>query len=262
MSLALPPQWSLEGKKALVTGATRGIGKAIAEELLLLGAAEVLIVARKETEVQQTVQELRQKGFTAIGLAADVSNAAHRCNITRLIQEEWQYLDVLVNNVGANLRKKTVDYTEEEYAFLLNTNLTSVFEISRLCYPLLKAAPQKPASVVNISSVAGITHLKTGSVYAMCKAALLQLTRNLAAEWAADGIRVNAAVPWYTNTPLAAQVLQNPQYLAGVLQRTPLNRIAEPQEVAAAVAFLCLPAAAYITGQALCVDGGFSIFGF
>ncbi|OWY21679.1 KR domain-containing protein [Sphingobacteriales bacterium UPWRP_1] len=262
MSILLPPRWSLEGKKALVTGGTRGIGKAIAEELLLLGAEAVLIIARKKEEVAETVKEWQREGFTAFGLASDVGNSEHRRLIATWIEDNWQYVDVLVNNVGTNLRKKTIDYTEEEYAFLLQTNLTSVFEMSRLCYPLLKAAPKKPATVVNIASVAGITHLRTGSVYAMCKAAMLQLTRNLAVEWATDGIRVNAVVPWYTNTPLAQQVLDNPQFLAEVLQRTPLGRIAEPHEVAAAVAFLCLPASGYITGQALCADGGFSIFGF
>ena len=117
------------------------------------------------------------------------------------------------------------------------------------------------ASVVNMASVAGLTHLCTGTPYAMSKAALIQMTRNLAVEWAGRGIRVNAVAPWYIDTPLARQVLDDPEYRRAVLDRTPMGRIGEPAEVAAAVAFLCMPAASYITGQCLNVDGGFSVNG-
>jgi Tropinone reductase 1 len=107
-----------------------------------------------------------------------------------------------------------------------------------------------------------MTHMRTGAPYAMSKAAIIQLTRNLACEWAADGIRVNCIAPWYIDTPLAKTVLQDPDYLDEVLQRTPLGRIGQPEEVAAAVAFLAMGAASYITGQCVAVDGGFMQFGF
>jgi Tropinone reductase 1 len=117
-------------------------------------------------------------------------------------------------------------------------------------------------AVVNIVSVAGLTHLRSGAPYAMSKAAIHQLTRNLAVEWAGAGIRVNAVAPWYTRTPLVDQLLEDKEYLAAVLDRTPLGRIAEPEEIASVVAFLCMPVASYLTGQCIAVDGGFMVNGF
>jgi len=252
-------KWSLKGKTALVTGGTKGIGLAIVTEFLALGA-KVFIVARSFESLDKTIVEAKVDSEKLDGALADVSKAEDRIRVVDLISERWGRLDILVNNVGTNIRKKTEDYLEEEVDHILNTNLRSAFELSRLCYPLLKTSGQ--GSVVNISSVAGLTHLKTGAVYGMTKAAMNQMTKNLACEWAEVNIRVNAVAPWYTETPLAKQVLKDQDYLDSVLDRTPLNRIGKPEEVAATVAFLCMPAASYITGQCLAVDGGFSVYGF
>jgi Tropinone reductase 1 len=129
-----------------------------------------------------------------------------------------------------------------------------------LLLPVLRE--QAPACVVNNASVAGLTHLRTGAPYGMSKAAMIQLTRNLAVEWAPWDIRVNAVAPWYIDTPLARQVLADPDYERQVLERTPMGRVGRPEEVARAIAFLCMPASAYVTGQTLAVDGGFSVYGF
>ena len=168
-------------------------------------------------------------------------------------------LDILVNNVGTNIRKPSLAFTEDEYRTVLDTNLTSAWELTRLLQPALKASAR--ASIVNIGSVAGLRAVGSGAVYAMSKAALAHLTRYLACEWARDGIRVNMVAPWYTQTPLAGPVLGQPDVLAAIVDKTPMGRVAQPEEIAAVVAFLCLPAASYVTGQEIAVDGGFSVFG-
>lgn len=232
-------RWTLEGKTALVTGATKGIGLAIAEELQSFGAT-VLRVART----------------AAPGvIACDVSNPDDRARLFDGIER----LDILVNNAGTNIRKKALDYTDEEYRRIRETNMDSVWDLCRRAHPLLKASPG--SSIVNVASVAAFRHLGTGVPYAMTKAAITHMTVALAAEWAKDGIRVNAVAPWYIRTPLAEPVLNDPVRLEKILSVTPAGRIGEPEEVASVVAFLCMPAAAYVTGQCLAIDGGFSASG-
>jgi len=207
----------------------------------------VIITARHVAAVEERVQTMKKSGYSALGVIADVTKPEDRQKLFAFVKTQTQKLDILVNNVGTNIRKKMTDYSEEEYHFILNTNMHSNFALSQLFYPLLKES--KAGAVVSVLSVAGLTHLRSGAPYGMTKAALTQLTRNLAVEWAADSIRVNAVAPWYTNTPLVEKLLQDKVYLDQVLARTPMKRLAEPEEVAAAIAFLCLPAASYITGQ-------------
>ncbi|KAJ1422253.1 Short-chain dehydrogenase/reductase SDR [Sesbania bispinosa] len=336
------PRWSLNGMTALVTGGTRGIGHAIVNDLASFGAA-VHTCSRTESELNKCLQEWQSQGFLVTGSVCDVSSRPQR---EKLIQEVASTfngkLNIYVNNVGTNFRKPTVEYTAEEYSHLMTVNLDSAFHLCQLAHPLLKASGR--GSIVFISSVAGVVSLGTGSVYAASKAAINQLTKNLACEWAKDNIRSNCVVPATTNTPLVEHLilksqcmkinwlfdllsivvnwsgqsvpsesgsqvcsppssssslsvqpvhdrpaiqslvhpsnihpmqthaksgivkprhlLRNKKYVDEMLSRTPLGRIAEAQEISSLVAFLCLPAASYITGQVVCVDGGLTVNGF
>jgi Tropinone reductase 1 len=254
-------RWRLDGQVALVTGASAGIGHAVACELLGFGA-DVLLVARDADHLESARAELEDEFPDRVvrAFACDLADDDARRELFDWIEDLDCGLNILVNNVGTNQRKPTMDYSEDEWRGLFELNVFATFELCRYAYPLL--TKHAASSIVNIGSVSGATHVRTGSPYGMSKAAIHQLTKNLACEWAEDGVRVNCVAPWYIRTRRTSSALSDPEYYDDVIVRTPLGRVGEPEEVAAAVAFLCLPAASYITGECVAVDGGFLRYGF
>ncbi|XP_011624142.1 tropinone reductase homolog At5g06060-like [Amborella trichopoda] len=253
-------RWSLHGMSALVTGGTKGIGYAIVEELAGLGAS-IYTCARTEVDLNKCLDEWKGRGFNVHGSVCDLSSRANRENLIEAVSAHFNgKLNILVNNVGTGFRKPSVEYTAKDFSFLVSTDLESAYHMCQLSHPLLKAS--EAGSIVFISSVAAVVALDVGSIYPATKAAINQITKNLACEWAKDNIRTNSVTPWAIKTPLVEDLLANKEILESVIARTPMRRTGEREEVASLVAFLCMPAASYITGQVICVDGAFTVNGW
>lgn len=251
--------WNLTNKRALITGATKGIGRATALEFSALGA-DILFTARHPDEIHAFETELRADGFLATGIQADVASGDDLETVVRWIEQHWGGLDILVNNAGTNLRKPSTDYSPSEYRMVIDVDLLAPFEWSRRLLPLLRKGDQ--SSIINVASVAGLLDVQTGSPYGMAKAGLIQQTRNLAVEWAEYGIRVNTVSPWFTETPLTGPLLSQPDRLQRIIDRTPMKRIAQAAEMASVIAFLAMSKASYVTGQNMIVDGGMTANAF
>ncbi|MBV9733835.1 MAG: SDR family oxidoreductase [Verrucomicrobia bacterium] len=248
--------WSLTGKFAVVTGGSKGIGLATVSELLQRGAS-VLSVARDGETLAASVQDWQKDGLPVTTVAADVSTQQGRSQLLAAA-EQAKRIDVLVANVGTNIRKGIEGYTPEEILHIFNTNLISSIELVREALPLLKAGTD--SSVVLVGSIAGLNTVRTGIPYGATKAALNQVARGLAVEWAKHKIRVNLVAPGFIATPLTENLLANEEFMAYVRTRIPMERPGQPGEIATMIAFLAMPASSYVTGQIFVADGGASSF--
>ena len=249
--------FDLRDKVALVTGATGGLGQAICKALRDHGA-QVLVSDRDASACARLAQALAGDGGDALALPADLADIAGLgdCAARALA---WQgRVDILVCNAGVQgPAGPLAAISERDWQQVMDINLRSAVELTRHLLPAM--AERGGASVVLMASIAGLRGNKAIGLYGLSKAALAQLARNLAVEWGPQGIRVNAISPGLIRTPLAAQLLDNADFMPRRLALTPLRRVGEPDEVAGAVVLLASPAGAFITGQNLVIDGGTTI---
>ncbi|MGV3465867.1 MAG: SDR family NAD(P)-dependent oxidoreductase [Heyndrickxia sp.] len=253
------PSFSLEGKTAIVTGAGRGIGRAIAIGMAEAGA-DVAIIARTETDLQSTAAEIEKLGRKSYIVITDVTKREQvKSAIDKIIGEAGK-IDILVNNAGMNIRSKALDVTDEEWQQIMDTNLKSAFMFSQEVGRHMKE--KEAGKIVTITSVGGHVALRTGVVYAATKAALIQMTKVLALEWGKYNINVNAIGPWYFKTPLTEKLLQDEAYVKDILAVTPMKRVGELEELVGPAVFLASEASKYMNGQTIFVDGGMTIQGF
>ncbi|UFU01260.1 glucose 1-dehydrogenase [Radiobacillus kanasensis] len=252
------PDFRIDNQLAVVTGAGKGIGKAIAISYAEAGA-DVVIISRTERDLDDVKEVIESFGRKAYPICEDVSN--YRRIIEALNKQIGDDpIDIWVNNAGMNIRSESLDVTEEEWSQIIDINMKSTFFLAQEAGRRMKEKGR--GKIINISSVGGHVALRTGVVYAMTKSAIIQMTKNLALEWGKFGIHVNAIGPWYFPTSLTKKLLQDEQYVQDIMSRTPLQRIGKLEELAGAAVFLASEASNYMTGQTLMVDGGMTIYGF
>jgi 2-deoxy-D-gluconate 3-dehydrogenase len=249
--------FDLTGKVAIVTGGNGGIGLGMARGLARAGA-RIVVAARNEEKSRAAVGELRSLGSNAIGLRADVTDErAVETLIADTIQQCGR-LDILVNNVGINVRKPAHELSLDEWRRVIDTNLTSAFLCSRAAYPHLKRAGA--GKIINIGSLLSIFGTSFTAAYGASKGGIVQLTKSLAAGWAADNIQVNAVLPGWIDTDLSRQARREVAGLHDLaMARTPAGRWGQIDDLAGVAVFLASAASDFITGAAIPVDGGYSI---
>eukprot|EP00934_Nitzschia_sp_Nitz4_P006724 Nitzschia sp. Nitz4//scaffold358_size24170//15949//16776//NITZ4_008431-RA/size24170-processed-gene-0.4-mRNA-1//1//CDS//3329549002//6714//frame0 len=256
-------KWSLSSRYYVVTGGSSGIGYETVKALLAQDAAGVLFCSRKPCPEILTPLQEEYSEDKVFHVACDVSTEEGRQTLLQAVKDTFSGAKIhgLINNVGTNIRKPILEQTEQEFHQMMTTNVDSAYFLSRLLFELFDK--EQGATIVNVSSAAGVQSSGTGAAYGMSKAAINQLTRILACEWAAYNIRVNAVTPWMTMTPLLQKAVEkDPSQLDKVNEWTPMHRLASPAEIAGPIVFLCLPASSYVTGQVLGVDGGLTAQGF
>jgi 2-deoxy-D-gluconate 3-dehydrogenase len=249
------PSFRLDGRVALITGASRGIGYGLARALAEVGAT-VIAAARDRQALAGLVATIRADGGSAEALTLDVRDAAGVRAAFEGVAERHGTLDVLVNNAGLGFNHAALDVTEADWDEMMDVNLRGLFFCCQAAGRIM--LEQRRGAIVNMSSQASLVGIRDHAVYCAGKGGVNQLTRVLALEWSARGVTVNAVAPTFIRTPGTAERLDDPAYLAGVLDRIPIGRVGGIADVAGAVIYLASDAGALVTGSVLPVDGGWT----
>ena len=249
--------FSLAGRTALVTGGNRGLGEAFARGLAEAGA-RVLIASRDAAQNEIALEKMRADGLQVESLVADITRDA---DVERMVEETVERLgsiDVLVNNAGICYHRDAWDVPDDEWDAVFNLNVRALFRCSRAVGTHMRG--RGGGSIVNIGSISAmiVNRPQNQAAYNASKAAVHQLTKSLAAEWAPDGIRVNAVAPGYVKTEMAP--VDEPQFRRQWIEDSPQQRYALPAEIAGSVVFLASDAAAFVTGSVLVIDGGYTVY--
>jgi NAD(P)-dependent dehydrogenase (short-subunit alcohol dehydrogenase family) len=248
--------FSLEGKVALVTGGSRGIGEAIALGLAKAGA-DVAIASRKLPELEKVTEKIIGLRRKSLAVAAHVGKLEEINNLVGKVKAEFGRIDILVNNAGTNpTMDQAIDIEERAWDSIMNLNLKGLFFLSQVVAKLMKE--QGGGKIVNVASVAGITP-DILPIYSISKAGVIMATKVMAQQWAKYNIRVNAIAPGLTKTRFSEALWSNPEILQGAISTTPMRRVAEPEEMVGAVIYLASDASSYVTGQVIAIDGGATI---
>lgn len=248
-----PDLFSLSGRVALVTGASRGIGRAIAVGLAGFGA-DVVVTSRKLPDLEEVARQIKGLGRKSLAVATHVGRTEEINNLVPRVRDEFGRIDILVNNAGTNpTMSSAMDIEERAWDSIMNLNLKGLFFLSQAVARVMRE--QGGGKIINVASVAGITP-DILPVYSISKAGVIMATKVMAQQWAQYNIRVNALAPGLTKTRFSEALWGNPAIAQAVMERTPLRRVAEPDEMVGAVIFLASDASSYVTGHTVVVDGG------
>lgn len=249
--------FDLRERVAIVTGSTRGIGRAIAERFAQRGA-RVVISSRDQAACDATAKAIVERGGQALAIAAHVGHKEQLRALVDRTMEEWGRIDVLVCNAAVNPYFGPMSaISDEAFDKIMNSNVRSTMWLANMALPWI--AKSGGGSAILLSSVAGISGSAVLGAYAVSKTALIGLARSLAVEWGKFGIRVNCLAPGIVKTEFAKALWENPRIAESAIARTALRRLAEPDDIAGAAIFLASPAGAYVTGQTIVIDGGMTV---
>lgn len=247
--------FSLNGKTVIVTGATKGLGHAMAKALAKAGAG-IVVVSRSPEDCARVAAEVEDAGGKALACSCDITDSASIENLVAKTLDHFGRIDVLVNNAGTSVTKPAEDLTPDDWDKVFNTNLRGVFLLSQAVGKQM--IRQKGGKIINIASVLGLVGNKGTLPYTSGKGGLIQLTRGLAMEWARHNILVNAIAPGYVVTDMNRETLEDGHVMGALLSKIPLKRFGSADEIAGAVVFMASDAASYMTGSVLTMDGGWT----